>query len=327
MKMNRRDFSKSLLSAAVLAPSSSFALANTTEKLSLVMVTAPPDPACHFHYYAQEKGFYRDAGIDIDIKSVASPANVVRSLLAGEADVVWVDGASSLKAKDAGAKLKCIASFTPQVDFSIVSSSAITSMSQLPGKRFAIAAVGGSTYLLPKMIIERGGGDAGTVQWLSLGSASARAQALLAGTVDATIVATTFVPKLLAANKGIRVLGTVTEALPDMLYAWEVTTDDVIQKKKALLKRFVQATSAAIKWAEANVDDAVATSLKVVPTADKEELSSSIRSYVERRYWSPAGVVSPQKFSFTVASLKAAGLLMTDIKFDDFVSVEFVPKT
>lgn len=324
MKMNRRDFSKALLSAAALAPSSSLAFAN--EKLNLVLTTSPPDPACHFYYYAKEKGFYREAGLDVEIKSVSSPANVVRALLAGEADVVWVDGASSLTAKDAGAKLKCIASFTPQVDFSIISSEAVTSISQLPGKRFAIAAIGGSTYLLPKMMLERVGGDAKAVQWLSLGSASARAQALLAGTVDATIVATTFVPKMLAANKGIRVLGTVSEALPDMIYAWNVTTEDVLQKKKSSLQNFVRATSAAVKWAEANVDDAVAISQKVVPTADKNELSAAIRSYVSRHYWTPEGVVSAQKFNFTVASLKAAGLLKNDIKFEDFVSNEFTRK-
>jgi len=326
MTISRRSFSKGLVSAAMIMPSGSLALASGLEKLSLVVTTSPPDPACHFFYYAKEKGFFREAGLDVDIKSVSSPANVVRAALAGEADVVWVDAASSLKARDAGAKLKCVGSFTPQVDFTIVANENITSVAQLPGKRFAIAAIGGSTYLLPRMMMERAGADVNKVNWLSLGSASARAQALLAGTVDATIVATTFVPKLLAANPKLKIVDTVSATLPDMLYAWNITTEDVLAKKKAQLQRFMRANSTAIKWAEANVDEAIAVSQQVVPNADKEEFASSIRSYVARKYWAPEGIVSRKKFDFTVSSLKAADVLKSDLKFDDVVSADVPAK-
>lgn len=316
--MNRRHFTASLLAAAGMSAVSGGSLAQGLEKLNMVVTTSPPDPACHFFFFAKERGFYKEAGIDISITSVSSPANVVRALLAGEADLVWVDGASSLRAWEAGAPLKGLGSFTPRLDFSLVARRSISGIANLTGKRFAIAAVGGSTHLLPRMMMQQQNVDVDSVQWLSLGSNAARAQALLGGSVDATIVATTFVPKLLN-DPDLHVIGVVADALPDMLYAWNLTTAKVLEEKRDTLLRFMQATADAVRWAEKNVDEAVQISLNLVPEADKGELRDAISSYLDRQYWSDEGVVSKRQFDFTVEALIKAEQLKAPIPYDQFM--------
>src|SRR5258708_2167746 len=98
--MDRRDFVAGLagVGAATVARSRVVGAQGGLTKLSVLIGTAPPDPASLYFYYARENGFYREHGIDIDLRPIGAETLALRALIAGEGDVCWCGGISTLQA-------------------------------------------------------------------------------------------------------------------------------------------------------------------------------------------------------------------------------------
>src|SRR5256885_14520960 len=110
-------------------------------RISVLIGTAPPDPACHFFYYAQEKGFYREHGIDVELRPIGAETMALRALVAGEGEVSWCGGISTLQAIAAGSKLKGLSAFAPKVDYLVVGDKDITSLKGFEGRSMAVSQV------------------------------------------------------------------------------------------------------------------------------------------------------------------------------------------
>ncbi len=80
--MDRRKFLGTVAGAATAVAAPRLALGQAS-KMSVLLGTAPPDPACHYYYYAQAKGFYKEAGLDVEIKPIGAETMALRAL-AGE---------------------------------------------------------------------------------------------------------------------------------------------------------------------------------------------------------------------------------------------------
>jgi NitT/TauT family transport system substrate-binding protein len=305
--------------AALGAPFVSRAAAQgSSSSLKFSMTTSPPDPACHAYYYARDAGFFKKNHVDVTITAISSGANVTRAVVSGEAEVGWVDGVSSLQAKQAGTPIKGIGTFSPLLDYQIIGRKDIANMAALGGHKFAIASIGGSTYTIPKVMIERQGGKPSTVGWVSVGNSSARAQALVAGSVDATIVTTSYMPKLLS-YPNFHLIANAGDVLPHFVYAWDIANTQTLSKKRETIAAFKKSISQAVAWAYANPDDAVKISLALLPNAPKNETDAAIRSLIKRKYWTTDGKISKETFKFTVATLIESKQLDKPLAYDDFV--------
>ena len=122
--MDRRKFLGTVAGAATAVAAPRLALGQAS-KMSVLLGTAPPDPACHYYYYAQEKGFYKEAGLDVEIKPIGAETMALRALLANEGDVAWCGGISTLQAVGAGSKLRVLSCFTPKLDYLVVGQKSI----------------------------------------------------------------------------------------------------------------------------------------------------------------------------------------------------------
>jgi NitT/TauT family transport system substrate-binding protein len=304
--------------AALGAPFVSRAAAQESSSLKFSMTTSPPDPACHAYYYARDAGFFKKNQVNVTITEISSGANVTRAVVSGEAEVGWVDGVSSLQAKQAGAPIMGIGTFSPLLDYQIIGRNDISNMAGLSGRKFAIASIGGSTYTIPKVMIEREGGKPSTVGWVSVGNSSARAQALVAGSIDATIVTTSYMPRLLS-YKNLHLIANAGDALPHFVYAWDVANNQTLSKKREAIAAFKKSVSEAVIWAYAKPDDAVEISLALLPNAPKHETEAAIRNLINRKYWSTDGKIYPETFKFTVATLIESKQLDKPLTYNDFV--------
>ena len=292
--------------------------AEAAEKLTAIIGTSPPDPACHYLYYARDAGFFQANGLEVEFRGVVSATNATRSVVSGEADIGWVDSVSSLQAKQAGARIKCISAFASRLDYQIVGVKAASDLRQLEGKRFGVATIGGSTYVIPRLLLREAGGDPDKVSWVAVGNSAARVQALVTGAIDATITTTSFMPIVARYDRLHPILDT-GPALPDFAYTWEIAGETVIARRRPALQAFVKATGQAITWAEANRAKAITLSQALLPDVPKEEIAAAIGSYLERRYWRPVGTVPPATLNGTVSVLVNAGQLSRAITYDEFV--------
>jgi ABC-type nitrate/sulfonate/bicarbonate transport system substrate-binding protein len=81
------------------------AIAQTLEKLVMLNGTAPPEPASHYFQYAIQNGFYKNHGVDLELRAISGTANALRATVAGEVDICWIDAWTGLQARDKGLKV------------------------------------------------------------------------------------------------------------------------------------------------------------------------------------------------------------------------------
>jgi ABC-type nitrate/sulfonate/bicarbonate transport system substrate-binding protein len=184
---------------------------------------------------SQRLGFYREEGMDVDV--IVTRGTVTTQVIVSGA--VDYSNGGSIPAILGGARLKILQVSTDKPSQYLVVSPKITNMKQLNGKTVAISDSSGNSTLLFRELLSKNGVAVETVQLRALGEPSVRLGALLAGTVDATMI--TIGNAKQAQAKGFRILaysGDYVSALSANLE----TNDDKIQKSPDEVYKVVKAT-------------------------------------------------------------------------------------
>jgi NitT/TauT family transport system substrate-binding protein len=320
--MKRRRFlqGSAALVASLAAPR---VHAQSRGKIDLLVTTSPPDVNAHYFWWTRENGFYRDAGIDISMRSIVADTTTVRGLLAGEGDVGWAGAGSGMQAMAAGSQLRIVSSFAPRLDFLVLASKEVANLKALEGRAFAVSQVGAVSQVVSRLMIERAGGDSSKVQWLGVGSPPSRFQALSTRRVDATVL--TGLQALNALrDPSLHVIGEAVGDLPNFLYSWEIAPAEAINAKPDAFKAFVAATSRGIAWAMEHTADAARISQKLLPNAAPADVAHVIENYAKIRYFDPSGVLRPQDWDYTVDVMMKNGDLAKPLNYADYVVTDFV---
>ncbi len=219
-----------------------------------------------------------------------------------------------------------LSAFCPKLDYSIVGNKSISGLKDLGDHSVAIGIVGGSTRSIPRIMARKAGADVDRIRWLSVGNNAARAQSLIANRVDATMVTSTYVPRLLTYDH-LHLLADAAQEQPDIIYTFEVTTEDIIAKKRKALEGFVRATGEGVKWALANPDKASEISVSILPDLPHDETANAIRDYARRNFWQPDRVLPPKSLTATEDLMLESGQINARIAYEDFVAAEFTRKS
>ncbi len=134
-------------------------------------------------------GYYKRAGVDVELIRVQQTPSAVAALRAGEGDManIATDTAMQLIGRDQ-MKLKGVISPDKALPFLIAVKKSITSPQSLEGKVFGVARVGSADYILSRAVLANLGVAVNTLQYLAIGQPPVRAQSLAAGQIDATSV-------------------------------------------------------------------------------------------------------------------------------------------
>jgi NitT/TauT family transport system substrate-binding protein len=320
--MDRRKFLGTADAAAgtLVAPHVARAQAN---KMTVILSTAPPDPACHFYYYAKEKGFYREHGLDVDIKPIGADPTTLRALIAGEGDVAWVGGISTLQAIDAGSKLRVLSCFTPTLDYLVIGEKSIATLKDFEGHSMAVSQVGAVSQLVPLLMIQGAGGDPNKVQWVSVGGSSTRLQSVIAKRVDGAPVNSVFAKRAVKYDY-LHVIGDALKDLPYFMYTWDVCSADAAQKKRAQYVDFLAATAKGCRWATDNPAEAGAISRRLLPDLPAGEAEFAAADFAKKKFWSPTGLLDHKTWDFTVDTLVKLRNIKGKMNYDDVVLADLV---
>lgn len=136
---------------------------------------------------AEQEGYFDRAGVDVDFVRVQQTPLAMAALRAGEGDMANVALEALLQANAHGATdLRAVVSPNKSLPYLIAARSDIATAADLAGKRFGIGRVGSVDHLLSMKVLEAAGVDVSKLELVALGQPQARAQALLAGQIDAT---------------------------------------------------------------------------------------------------------------------------------------------
>jgi NitT/TauT family transport system substrate-binding protein len=173
-------FAAAFFAAALLAPASASA-----QKITLTLnwvVGGDHAP----YYYALKNGWYKQAGLDLDIEAGRGSAASAQKVAAGSTQIGLSDMAGVLLFRGKGADLVGVMNIyanSPQGMYWL-KSSGIKSVKDLAGKRIGNPAGDGARTMWPALA-KANGLDPNSVIWVNI-DANAKLAALKSGAIDAT---------------------------------------------------------------------------------------------------------------------------------------------
>ena len=136
---------------------------------------------------ALEQGYFEAEGVDVELVRVEQTPSALQALAAGEGEManVSVDALLLLVAQGA-TDLKAVTSPNKSLPYVIVAKDDIKTVADLAGRRFGVGRVGSLDHSLSTKVLTGEGLDLNAVEVLAIGQPNVRAQALVAGQIDAT---------------------------------------------------------------------------------------------------------------------------------------------
>lgn len=193
-------------------------------------------------YYGQEKGFFAQEGLDLQVLVVRGIVGV-SSLMAGEIDVTCHAG-SGFSAALRGVPLKIISVTRDRPIHELIVGASVNRPADMKGKSIAVGSLDGTAAIMTRRILQAKGLDAQKdVNFLSMDT-PARLQSLYSGRVGGAMMTPPAI--YLAQDQGYKVFGRGRDYMR-YLQTGVVSTDSNIKQKREKLVRFLRAWNRGLK--------------------------------------------------------------------------------
>ncbi len=250
-------------SALLTATSSCSAFA--AEKVS-IRLNWVPGTEHSFLYLGREKGWFAEAGIDLEIIAGQGSTVSVKTVGAGETPFAIADVATVARAWDAGIPLVAAAVLlkeSPTVVYSLKAKN-ITKMADLCGKKVGVNIKSTTTEQYRAMLRIANLKDCEITEVPIAGGGG---KEVMSGAVDAAVIFSYEEPAQLQ-SKG-QELNEIAASQFFKLYSLSIITNvDTATNKRSLVDSFVKVAIRSIKYALQNPEEAKQAFLKSAPEAD-----------------------------------------------------------
>jgi len=254
-----------VLFACVLASSAS---AQELKKLKMLYTVVTGFGSA---YLAQEQGFFKKQGIDVEFVPTNSSGNNPPALVSGSVQIAGPTMPTLLQANDAGLDLVVIAggAVYPLTGDILVArqGSGIQKPADLKGKTVGVPGLGALLHFMLQRNLKQNGVDPASVKYVEISFAQA-ADALKSGTIDAYPAQAPFTARILQSGAGYEVanwLKNTPDGTLTVVYAmtrkWATENKDTVAKLRVAMK---QANELA-KTDVAKLNEAIAKYTKLPP--------------------------------------------------------------
>ncbi|MDM4720785.1 ABC transporter substrate-binding protein [Micromonospora sp. WMMA1363] len=285
-----------------------------------------------YAWVAQEKGFFTDAGFDVEIKPGQGTGATIQTIAGGQAQFGPVDLTGGLlqlgngQAKD----FVAVAAIHQRTLTAIatVEGTGIASPKDLEGKR--LADVPGSVIrnLFPTYA-KLAGVDASKVTWVN-GEPQTLMGTLASGQVDGIGQFVVGQPTIEAVTKKKAVLLPFSNVMQDLYGNVLITSSKLAKEKPEMVKRFAGALLRGLEYALANPQEAADLLKKNVdatnPAAAKAELELMAGYVRSSNTGTQLGTLDSGRVAKSIAILQGAGALKQNITPDQIIDFSLAPK-
>jgi NitT/TauT family transport system substrate-binding protein len=206
-------------------------------------------------YVTEDKGFFKDEGLDVLLVLFNAGATNLQALVGGDIQIMGSAFVETIGGRGAGFDIKNFWGICNIMPFQLYSQPEFKSMKQAKGKRFAISRFGSLTDFLTRATLRHFGVDAKDVTILQIGSTPARFAALTAKGVDASIV--WFPVTEIAKTQGYNKLLDLKEVFPEWPYETFAAKESFLSKEKEQATKFLRAFQRGVRYTRENKDDSV----------------------------------------------------------------------
>ena len=295
---------------------------NKGEKLT-VMLDWYPNAVHSFIYDAQEKGYFKEAGLDVHIEMPSDTNDPLRLAAAGKVDVAINYQSQLIMSQDEGIPVKGIASIVqqPLSELMFKTDSGIHSPKDLEGK-----TVGMGTSEVPqalvRALVQADGGNPDKVKFIDVGYDLV--PALATDRVDALMGAYINHEKLLLEKEGypITSLPRADYGLPAEMEMLFVSGNQTIAKKGDALHKFIQ----AVQKGQQDVVNNPEAGLKILldhqnkddalnPAIEKQSLAILLPLMGDATH--PFGSQDAEQYQQLIDWMHQMGIIKQQLKADD----------
>lgn len=255
MTVSRPITRSAFVASAAAVAAAPAALRAATGDLAVIRAGTIPADVSAVITYANDLGYFKDAGLDVQIQLMQSGPVIAPAVIGGTLDVGASNIASIAAARERGLMLKFFAAAsiaTPATvtDLIVVKAdSPIKTAADLNGKTVAIVATKTMQDAAFRLWLDKHGADSKTVKLIEIPFPE-MPSALATGRVDAAIPSEPFASQMRAGNRAI---GSVYASMPSTIQVFGFfATDTWLAAHPDLAVKFATAIRKAAIWANAH---------------------------------------------------------------------------
>jgi NitT/TauT family transport system substrate-binding protein len=242
--------------------------ANAADSPTLRVGDVPIEPGADI-YYAQEQGYLKAAGLNVDIEVLANGQNFVGAVAAGSYDIATSTIPAIAVARERGILIKLISpggvhlSSAPTDLLLVPQNSPLRTARDLNGKTIAVSGLNNLPAVAVRAWISKNGGDASSIKLVEF-AFPAMAEALQLGRMDAAVITEPFI----TAAAGLRPLGSPYDAIaPRFIINGWFAADAWLEKNGLVARRFAEALRKTHEWANGHAKESTATLVSMTKIA------------------------------------------------------------
>jgi NitT/TauT family transport system substrate-binding protein len=252
--VKRTAFATGALAVCFVAPARA---QQTAAPLPVVRVAMPPVDAASQAYYALDKGFFKKAGLSVEILTVSGGGPIAAAVAGGAADIGQSNLSTICSAHERNLPFVAVAGSnlfvakTHQSQLVVAPNAPIHEAKDLNGKTLGVAGLKNITEVAFDLWMDTHGGSYQSVKVLEVPFAS-MADAVATGRVDAVMMTE---PELSGAleKKRVRILAAPMESIGrEFLVGVWFATSSYAKSHPEIVRAFAAAMADAANWANRN---------------------------------------------------------------------------
>src|SRR6267142_2683329 len=213
-------------------------------------------------YLTQDKGFFKDEGLDVLVVMFNAGATNLQAMIGGDVQIMAGGVPETVLARASGVDIKNFWAISNLMPFQIYGSPKLKSLKDGKGKKFAISRFGSLSEFLTRSALRHSGVDPRDVTMLQIGATPARFTTLATGIVDATIL--WFPVTERARAVGMNKLFDLKDLYPNWTNVGFIAREAWLAKEKDQAARFLRAYQRGVKHTRENRDDGIKALRKYV---------------------------------------------------------------
>jgi NitT/TauT family transport system substrate-binding protein len=300
------------------------AAANAADHVT-VMTDFPPVPMHAALYLAQVKGWFKDAGLDVEIQDGKGSGNTIQLVGAGQVDIGYVELGPLMPAREAGMAITSIAAFTRRTDLGVVYDAKLGAITPKDLANKPVLCFTGSFWTpFIKPFFAAAGVQADAISVLNV-DVNAMYPSYMSHKADAVLTSPPFGIPLVQSVRPARAIMAMDYGIILPGYGL-VVREDALKSRREVLAKFAKATARGWQYLlDGHEDEGIAdilklrTDVKMVPATAKAQLQGFERLvYTDSTKGKPMGYQAEKDWVDAIATGEHSGLIKAGRKPAEF---------
>lgn len=270
-------------------------------------------------YIGQHQGFFKEAGIDLQIIYVPTAPGLVQQLAAGSLDAVDIGAVEPIHAVARGAPVAIVRVTGAVPLYELVGKSSINSIKDLKGHTVVIGGLVDINRVYLERVLKAVGLKDSDIDITVAGSTAARFAALKSGSADVTMLAPPV--NFFAEAAGFKNLGMMVDYAKDLPFGSTDVSLAFASKHHDAVVHLKEAINKSIAWFnnDANRNAAIDILVNDMKTSDRDDVAKSYDYLRKIGYLVNDDTVSRKSLETLMSEMTVIGDTNGNVPFDKLV--------